>query len=234
MILTFSLLSAVIPPQGAQAAYLGDRVLVPYSQGYDVQQLQRDLSYLGFSPGSIDGIFGFQTLAAVKRFQTQSGLEADGVVGKATANAIIREVSKPASTIASPTQAVSTPAPSRFLSFSSRDIENLARLIYGEARGESYEGKVAVAAVALNRLDSKKFGQSLSEVIFQPGAFTAVSDGQFYLKPDAISYQAAEAALRGWDPTGGAIYYWNPATATSKWVWSRPLIKTIGRHVFAR
>lgn len=189
---------------------------------------------MGFNPGNIDGIFGPQTLGAVARFQAQQGLNVDGMVGKATANALIREVSKPVNTTVTSPQAVSSFTPSRGLSITSRDIHNLACLIHGEARGEPFEGKVAVAAVALNRLDSKQFGNSLSEVIFQPGAFTAVSDGQFYLQPDASSYQAVEAALKGWDPTGGAIYYWNPATATNKWVWSRPIIKTIGRHVFAR
>lgn len=198
-----------------------------------MQQLQKDLTYLGFSPGSIDGIFGPQTMAAVKQFQSHQGLPADGLVGEQTASVIITEVSQPVQ--ASPaTQQISPPAPSRSVSFSSRDLENLAHLIYGEARGESYEGKVAVAAVALNRLESKDFGKTLSDVIFQPGAFTAVSDGQFKLKPDASSYQAAEAALRGWDPSEGAIYYWNPVTATNKWIWSRPIIKTIGRHVFAK
>jgi N-acetylmuramoyl-L-alanine amidase len=112
-------------------------------------------------------------------------------------------------------------------------MECLARTIYGEARGEPYEGKVAVAAVVLNRLESGLFGNSVREVIFQRGAFTAVSDGQYYLTPDSTSYQAARAALQGWDPTNGALYYWNPITATSKWIWSRPIIKTIGRHVFA-
>ncbi|MGI6469324.1 MAG: spore cortex-lytic enzyme [Syntrophomonadaceae bacterium] len=233
VILALFMLAAVIPPQCTQAAYLGDRVLAYGSRGYDVQQLQKDLAYLGFNPGSIDGIFGPQTLAAVTRFQAHYGLNVDGVVGKQTAYAIIREVSKPVNTSVAPLQAASYTTPSRSLSITSRDIENLARLIHGEARGEPFEGKVAVAAVALNRLASQKFGRSLSEVIFQPGAFTAVSDGQFYLQPDASAYQAAQAALSGWDPTGGAIYYWNPVTATNKWVWSRQLIKTIGRHVFA-
>lgn len=233
MILTLFLFSTVIPQRGIEAAYLGERALAPPMQGYDVQQLQKDLSYLGFSPGSIDGIFGPQTMSAVKQFQSHQGLPADGLVGKQTANVIIAEVSKPVQTRPA-AQQVSTTTPTRSASFSSRDIENLAHLIYGEARGEPYEGQVAVAAVALNRLESNDFGKTLSDVIFQPGAFTAVNDGQFYMKPDASSYQAAEAALRGWDPSGGAIYYWNPVTATNKWVWSRPLIKTIGRHVFAK
>lgn len=233
MILTLFFFSTVIPERGIQAAYLGERTLAPNMQGHDVQQLQKNLSYLGFGPGSIDGIFGPQTMAAVKQFQSHQGLPADGLVGKQTADVIIAAVSKPTHNDPAPQQ---TPPPgtSRSVSFSSRDLENLAHLIYGEARGESYEGQVAVAAVALNRLESNDFGKTLSDVIFQPGAFTAVSDGQFNLKPDTTSYQAAEAALRGWDPSEGAIYYWNPVTATNKWIWSRPLVKTIGRHVFAK
>ncbi len=109
----------------------------------------------------------------------------------------------------------------------------LARLVYGEARGESFSGQVAIAAVVFNRINSGKFGKSILEVIFEPGAFTAVSDGQYYLEPDANAYKAVDSALSGWDPTGGAIYYWNPHTATNKWIWSRPIINQIGKHVFA-
>lgn len=117
--------------------------------------------------------------------------------------------------------------------YSSQDTHDLARLVFGEARGEPFTGQVAVAAVVLNRLDSGKFGHSIQQIIYEPGAFTAVSDGQFYLTPDDVAYQAAEAALRGWDPSGGAVYYWNPVTATNKWVWSRTIVNSIGKHVFA-
>ncbi len=233
MILTLFFFSTVIPEREIQAAYLGERPLAPPMQGYDVRQLQQNLSCLGFSPGSIDGIFGPQTLAAVKQFQSRQGLPADGLVGKQTADVISAAVSKPVQNDPAPQQAPAS-ATSRSALFSRRDLEDLAHLIHGEARGESYEGKVAVAAVALNRLESKEFGNTLNEVIFQPGAFTAVSDGQYYLKPDASSYQAAEAAMRGWDPSEGAIYYWNPVTATDQWIWSRPIVKAIGRHVFAK
>lgn len=117
---------------------------------------------------------------------------------------------------------------------SNDDLYWLARAVYGEARGESYQGKVAVAAVILNRVESKKFPNTVKGVIFEHLAFTAVSDGQIYLKPDSTAYQAARDALNGVDPTGNALYYWNPAKATSKWIWSRPIIKRIGNHVFAR
>ncbi len=116
------------------------------------------------------------------------------------------------------------------------DVQLLARAINGEARGEPYEGQVAVGAVILNRVASSKFPNTISGVIYQPGAFTAVSDGQINVPIDESSsvVKAARDALNGWDPTGGAIYYFNPATATSKWIWSRPLIKTIGKHRFCK
>lgn len=114
-----------------------------------------------------------------------------------------------------------------------QDLKALARLVHGEARGESFTGQVAIAAVVFNRMKSGKFGKSVLEIIFEPGAFTAIDDGQYYLEPDSSAYQAVESALKGWDPTGGAIYYWNPHTATNKWIWSRPIINQIGKHVFA-
>lgn len=109
----------------------------------------------------------------------------------------------------------------------------MAQMVYGEARGESFEGQVAVAAVILNRLNHPEFPNTISGILFQPGAFTAVQDGQFYLEPDATAYRAVEEALAGRDPTGGALFYWNPAKATSRWIWTRPIIKRIGNHVFA-
>lgn len=110
----------------------------------------------------------------------------------------------------------------------------LAHVIHGEARGEPYTGKVAIGAVVLNRARDSRFPKTIAGVIYQPGAFTAVSDGQINLVPDSSSYKAARDALNGWDPTYGCIYYWNPATATSKWIWSRPIVIRIGKHVFAK
>jgi len=208
-------------------------------QGYDVEQLQRDLGYLGYPVGQVDGIYGWNTVQAVKSFQANNGLTVDGVAGKTTAQQVIKQVSTPQNTNSSAISAAGNDAdnPSRgglIWNLSQDDVYNLARLVHGEARGESFEGKVAIVAVVLNRLRSDKFGNSVKQIIYEPGAFTAVSDGQFYLEPDQSSYQAVQAALRGWDPTGGAIYYWNPATATNKWVWSRPIIGQIGKHVFAK
>ena len=116
--------------------------------------------------------------------------------------------------------------------YSSSDVMVLAKMIHGEARGEPYVGKVAVGAVILNRVEDKEFPDSVHGVCFQPGAFDAVSDGQYYMEPDKEALKAAKAALNGWDPTYGALYYWNPATATSKWIWSRKVITQIGKHIF--
>ncbi len=118
--------------------------------------------------------------------------------------------------------------------FSQNDIQLMANAVYGEARGEPYIGQVAVAAVILNRLESEKFPQSVSGVIFQPGAFTAVTDGQIWLTPNATAKKAVMDAISGWDPSNGCLYYFNPDTATSKWIWSRPQVKRIGKHIFCR
>ncbi|KUG03707.1 spore cortex-lytic enzyme, lytic transglycosylase sleb [hydrocarbon metagenome] len=205
-------------------ANLGDRILKVGMQGYDVNQLQRDLNYLGYSAGPADSKFGWQTYTAVSKFQKDNGLAVDGIVGKMTATAIIKKVSQ---------GSANTTTPSRGSFLSSQDINDLVRLVYGEARGEPFEGQVAVAAVALNRVYSKQFANTVKGVVFEAKAFTAVSDGQFYLQPNNVARQAVDAALKGWDPTGGALYYWNPVTATNKWVWSRSIITQIGRHVFA-
>ena len=119
---------------------------------------------------------------------------------------------------------------------STSDIQLMARAINGEARGEPYEGQVAVGAVILNRVKDSRFPNSISGVIYQPGAFTAVSDGQINapISEDSTVYKAAQDAMNGWDPNGGCVYYFNPATATNKWIWSRPLIKTIGKHRFCK
>lgn len=236
-IIIIAIIIVAVPVQPV-LAFLGDRTLRMGDQGYDVQQLQRDLGYLGYPVGQADGIYGWNTFQAVKSFQADNGLTVDGVTGKSTAQQLIKQVSKPVNT-SSAVDAVGsdTVNPSRggsFWTLSQGDIYDLARLVHGEARGESFEGKVAIVAVVINRLESKKFGNSVKQIIFEPGAFTAISDGQFYMEPDESSYQAVQAALRGWDPTGGAVYYWNPATATNKWVWSRPIINQIGKHVFAK
>ncbi len=181
------------------------------STGGTVRQIQQKLSDLGYYGYTVDGIYGSRTAEAVKRFQRAKGLTVDGVCGTQTLKALGIRAGESQTTV---------------------DVNLLARLISAEARGEPYAGQVAVGAVVLNRIEHPSFPNSLAGVIYQPGAFSCLSDGQFY-KPVADSaYKAARDARNGWDPSGGAIYYFNPATATSKWIWSRPLIVTIGKHRF--
>ena len=177
------------------------------------KQVQQRLKELGYHKGAIDGIFGRQTLQAVKNFQRDYGLVVDGIVGKKTLAKL----------------GLSTGAGS----YSSSDVYLLAKCVYAESRGEPYVGQVAVAAVILNRVKSSKFPNTISGVVYQPYAFTAVSDGQINLEPNQTAYNAARDAMNGWDPTYGCIYYYNPATATSKWIFSRQTVVTIGKHVFA-
>ena len=181
-----------------------------------VKTVQTKLKRWGYYTGAVDGIYGPKTKAAVKSFQKKNGLTVDGIVGKNTAAALGMSLSK--------TDNSST---------SNNDLYLLAKCVYAEARGESYTGQVAVAAVILNRVKSASFPNTIAGVIYQPYAFTAVSDGQINLEPNQTAYNAARDALNGWDPTYGAIYYYNPKTATSKWIYSRKTTVTIGKHVFA-
>lgn len=186
------------------------------STGSEVSQIQSRLKNWGYYQGAIDGVYGSQTVAAVKYFQRANGLTIDGIAGDATLAAM---------GITSNSNAAGT---------NSSNVNLLARLINGEARGEPYTGMVAVGAVVLNRVASSKFPSTVAGVIYQSGAFDAVSDGQINLTPSQQAYNAARDALNGWDPSGGAIYYFNPATATNKWIWSRPMTITIGKHRFCK
>ncbi len=184
--------------------------------GSMVKKIQTKLKNWGYYKGSVDGIFGSQTKEAVKYFQRKNGLTADGIVGSQTLKALgISSTSSSSST------------------YSDNDLILLAKLIYGEARGESYTGQVAVGAVVLNRVKSSSFPNTISGVIYQKNAFTAVNDGQINLTPNQTAKNAARDALNGWDPTNGALYYYNPAIATSSWIFSRTTLTTIGNHVFA-
>jgi len=183
------------------------------SSGSVVNQIQEALKNQGFYNGAVDGVFGSATETAVKAFQQSKGLTVDGKVGTATLKAM--------GISGSTTQ-----------SAGSGDYALLARLISAEARGEPYAGQVAVGAVVLNRVDSPIFPDTVSGVIYQHGAFTCITDGQFNEPVAESSYRAARDALNGVDPSGGALYYFNPATATSQWIWSRPLLVVIGKHRF--
>lgn len=210
------LLLCVLIPADADAA-----VLKVGSRGDDVKTLQTKLKRWGYYTGSVDGIFGSGTKKAVEYFQRKNGLAVDGVVGKATAKALGMSISSSSSSSSS--------------SGSSSDKNNLyllARLVYGEARGEPYKGKVAVAAVVLNRIESSSFPNTMSGVIYQSGAFSVVDDGQINLSPNQECINAARDAMNGWDPTGGCLYYYNPAKTTNKWMLSHKVVMKIGNHAF--
>lgn len=189
------------------------------SAGSEVRAIQQRLKEWGYYKGSVDGVYGASTKAAVVKFQKANSLTADGVAGNATLAAIGLPTGQSAPGTGSQ---------------SSSSVNLLARLINGEARGETYEGQVAVGAVVLNRVQHPSFPNSVSGVIYQPQAFTAVDDGQINAAVEASCLRAARDALAGWDPTGGAIYYYNPVTATNKWIRSRPVITTIGKHIFCK
>ena len=189
------------------------------STGSTVKTIQQKLKNWGYYTGKVDGIFGAKTKAAVKYFQRKNGLTADGIVGNNTLKALGMKTSGSSSGSSS--------------NYSDSDLMLLARLIYGEARGESYVGQVAVGAVVMNRIKSSSFPNTMAGVIYQSYAFTAVDDGQINLTPNATAKKAAQDAMNGWDPTYGALYHYNPATATSAWIFSRKTTVTIGNHVFA-
>ena len=196
------------------------------SRGEEVRTIQTKLKRWGYYNGNIDGIYGSQTLEAVKYFQRKNGLTVDGIAGTKTLQAMgIYNSSGNSSSGSSSNSSSST---------NSNDLNLLSRLVYGEARGEPYTGQVAVAAVVLNRVKHSSFPNTISGVIYQNGAFDVVSDGQINLTPNDTAKKAAQDALNGWDPTNGAIYYFNPSTATNKWIWSRPMTVTIGKHRFCK
>ena len=186
------------------------------SRGQEVINIQTRLKKWGYYKGDIDGIFGSQTYQAVRYFQSKNGLKVDGIAGPETLAAL------------------GLPTGQTTSQSNDKDVNLLAHIIHAEARGEPYSGQVAVGAVVLNRVRDSRFPGTIAGVVYQPGAFDAVYDGQINLQPDTAAYNAARDALNGWDPTYGCVYYWNPATATSSWIWSRQIVVTIGKHVFAR
>lgn len=208
-LMTFALFFSFVRADAAVVAW-GDK-------GDQVTLIQQKLKQYGYFSGTVDGVFGKQTYDAVVWFQRKNGLKVDGAVGESTAAALGITL----------TGSVSAAG------YNESETYLLGRLVHGEARGEPYVGKVAVAAVVLNRVKSPSFPNTISGVIYQSGAFDAVSDGQINLTPDEDSLRAARDALNGWDPTGGCLYYYNPATATNGWIWSRIVQLSIGKHNFA-
>lgn len=213
-------------------------VVIPYENAVDavtyrygargsvVTDIQTRLKRWGYYKGSVDGKYGYQTYTGVKSFQRKNGLAADGVAGDKTLAAL--GINTGSANTATNTAAKKTST------VNNNNVMLLARIINGEARGEPYEGQVAVGAVVMNRTRDSRFPSTIAGVIYQPGAFTAIVDGQINANLEQNSINAARDALNGWDPSGGAVFYYNPAKTTNKWIWSRPLIKVIGKHKFCR
>ena len=251
---TLLLLCVFIMSSSLHAGAFSNQDIQRGAFGDDVIELQARLQYLSYYHGKIDGKFGYGTYWALRNFQEQYGLPVDGIAGQATKAKLAnnsdfdkayvhkqielgnrftyyggvpldQQVQKGSGTKLE--DSIQLPP-----NYTEQELQILANAVYGEARGEPYEGQVAVAAVILNRLESPEFPDSISGIIFQPGAFTAVADGQIWLTPNARAKQAVLDAINGWDPSENALYYFNPATATSKWIWSRPQIKQIGEHIF--
>lgn len=199
-----------LPAMLPEAEAHGPHTVAWGSQGSDVWDLQYRLQLLGYGPSSVDGEFGRQTYHSVVRFQQDYGLRVDGIAGPQTWRALKK------------------------FSLSLREVQLVAQAVYGEARGEPFKGQVAVAAVVMNRIASSQFPNTARGVIFEPQAFTAVDDGQIWLTPDEEARKAVREAIKGWDPTHDSLYYFNPHTATSDWIWSRPQTVQIGKHIFAR
>jgi spore cortex-lytic enzyme len=205
-------------------------VLKRGARGGGVWELQGRLRFIGFYTGKVDGVYGNRTYRAVRLFQYRFGMKIDGIAGpetmaklrKATKNYVAKKAKK----------AFTLPKSSHGLS--KNDIDLLARAVYAEGRGEPFVGQVAIAAVILNRIESPKFPNTIPGVIYQPMAFEAVADGQIWMEPNETARKAVMDAINGWDPSGGALYYFNPARSTSNWIWSRPIIKRIGKHIFCK
>ncbi len=187
------------------------------SRGDEVRRIQTKLKSLGFYTGSVDGIYGTKTQSAVKKFQASVGITADGIAGPKTLLYLGLDSSGQSSG-----------------QYSSSDVYLLAKVIAAEARGESYTGQVAVGAVILNRVESSSFPDTVSGVVYQKGAFSCVTDSNWKVEPTAAARKAAQDAINGWDPSGGALYYYNPAKTSNKWIRTRPVITTIGAHVFCK
>ena len=190
------------------------------STGEEVKQIQKKLKEWGYYNGSVDGIYGSKTFDALKKFQSKNGLKVDGVAGEKTLSAL--GITSSSSNSQSSNNVNNT------------DLNLLSKLVHGEARGEPYKGMVAVAATVLNRVADSRFPNSIAGVIYQSGAYTCVADGQINLEASSQARKAAQDAINGWDPASGCIYYFNPDTATSGWIWTRPQVMTIGKHIFCK
>ncbi len=214
LLLALAVLLTLLPVLTAEAA------LRRGSKGDEVAAVQKRLKQWGYYDGAVDGVFGAATERAVRLFQKKNGLTVDGVIGPKTAAAIGISLSGSSA--------------SQSAGAANGDVYLLAQCIYSESRGEPYKGQVAVGAVVLNRVKSSAFPNSIAGVVYQRGAFSAVDDGQINLTPDNTAIKAAKDAMNGWDPTGGCLFYYNPAKTTNAWIRSRPIVVRIGEHVFCK
>jgi N-acetylmuramoyl-L-alanine amidase len=264
ILISFCILPLSFFEKGGTVLAFSGQVIQRGAVGDDVIELQSRLQYIGYYNGKINGVFDWGTYWALRNFQQAFGMPVDGLAGKTTKEKLLTvsnyneqyikgqvnsgqkvtnygngQANKSANTNNnSSTSASSAPKKPTAVNspqgYSQNDIQLMSNAVYGEARGEPYIGQVAVAAVILNRVQSASFPNTVAGVIFQPGAFTAVSDGQIWLTPNPQAKKAVMDAISGWDPTGSALYYFNPATATSPWIWNRPQIKKIGKHIFCK
>ena len=223
-ILIFTLLFFIIILYILYNVFLRDSLNSSYalskygSQSDEVKQIQTKLKRWGYYNGAIDGIYGTKTLNAVKWFQSKNGLTQDGIAGSKTLAAM---------------GIFNSNSTSNNTNYN-KDASLLAKLVYAESRGEPYSGQVAVASVVLNRVKSSSFPNSIAGVIYQSGAFSVVNDGQINLSPNETAKKAAQDAINGWDPSYGALYYFNPNTSKNSWIWSRPVTVVIGNHRFCK
>ncbi len=215
LLFTVIIFSVYVQKEDSRAVYTLSKI---GSRGNEVRQIQKKLKELGYYKGSVDGIYGTGTQKAVKSFQKNCGITADGIAGPKTLKYL----------------GLSSTSSGSSGSFSSSDINLLAKLIAAEARGENYTGQVAVGAVVLNRVSHSSFPDTVAGVIYQKGAFSCVNDSNWSVDPNSTSLKAARDCINGWDPSGGAIYYYNPAKTSNSFMHSRPVITTIGRHVFCK
>ncbi|MDG5470665.1 spore cortex-lytic enzyme [Jeotgalibacillus sp. ET6] len=239
--------------QSAESSAFSGQTIQRGAFGDDVIELQARLQYIGYYEGQIDGDFGWGTYWALRNFQQDYGLDIDGLAGETTRTKLVNNTDYDENFVRSniekgnrftyyggvpldqqvkKEESAPKKAPKYPSGYSENDIQLMANAVYGEARGEPYIGQVAVAAVILNRIEDEEFPNTVSGVIFEPLAFTAVADGQIWLEPNEQAKEAVIDAINGWDPSENALYYFNPDTATSGWIWTRPQIKKIGEHIF--
>ncbi len=237
MLIIAAIVTTIVP---SDTGAFSDALVKVGATGKDVREMQYRLKFLGFYSGNVDGQFGWQSYWALRNFQYEFGLNVDGELGPQSKLKLYNATKDYKPTAAELGVEEAAPAPSQpnqathTHNISDNDLKLMANAVYGESRGEPYVGQVAVAAVILNRTRNPSFPNTPSGVIFEPLAFTAVADGQIWLTPNETAKKAVRDALNGWDPSGGALYYFNPDTATSAWIWSRPQIKKIGKHIFCR